>query len=489
MTTTMGRACARGAGLLLILTAADAAYAQAQRLTLDEALRLAEQKSETVAIARAGEVRADADLQRARSQRLPQISATAGYDRTLASEFSAAQDAFAPACPPLSVDPSQPVADRVAELERALQCGGIGAGFNFAELPFGQRNVYRYNLSLGQTLYSWGRIPAQLAQAELGAQSAALGTAAARAVLALDVTRAYFDAALSDRVVAIAQLGFEQAAAAYDQARLSFEAGRVPEFEVLRAQVTRDNQRPVVIRRQSERELAYLRLRQLLDLPASATVQLDVDLDAADLAPPAPFADALAPAPPASAAAAHVSVRQAETAVRIREAGVTLAHAERRPSFSVSSSFGQVGYPSGGALPSPGDFRTNWTLGASMQVPIFQGFRLRANEVAARADLTEAEARLQQTREIAELDAASARQELTAAEAVWRASEGTVQQAERAYEIASLRYREGISTQLELSDARLALQNAQANRAQAARDVQVARARVALLPNLPVGAR
>jgi outer membrane protein TolC len=43
-----------------------------------------------------------------------------------------------------------------------------------------------------------------------------------------------------------------------------------------------------------------------------------------------------------------------------------------------------------------------------------------------------------------------------------------------------------VSTQLELSDARLSLQQAEANRTQAARDLQVARARVALLPNLPV---
>jgi outer membrane protein TolC len=52
-----------------------------------------------------------------------------------------------------------------------------------------------------------------------------------------------------------------------------------------------------------------------------------------------------------------------------------------------------------------------------------------------------------------------------------------------------LRYKEGISTQLELQDSRLALQLAQANRAMAARDVQIARARLALLPNLPLGAR
>jgi len=78
--------------------------------------------------------------------------------------------------------------------------------------------------------------------------------------------------------------------------------------------------------------------------------------------------------------------------------------------------------------------------------------------------------------------------ELLAARASWEASAGTVQQANRAYEIADVRYRNGVSTQLELTDSRLLLQQAEANRAVAARDLQVARARVALLPDLPLGA-
>jgi hypothetical protein len=77
---------------------------------------------------------------------------------------------------------------------------------------------------------------------------------------------------------------------------------------------------------------------------------------------------------------------------------------------------------------------------------------------------------------------------MRAAEAAWQASAGTVEQAAKAYSIAEIRFREGISTQIELNDARILLQQAQANRAIAARDVQVARARVTLLPDLPIGA-
>jgi outer membrane protein TolC len=156
---------------------------------------------------------------------------------------------------------------------------------------------------------------------------------------------------------------------------------------------------------------------------------------------------------------------------------------------SLTSSLAGVGYPGDGVFPTFGDFRANWSVGAVVTMPLFTGGRLRAGEAAARADVTEARARLQQTRETVALDRATALQDLTAAEALWQASAGTVQQAQRAYEIAELRNREGLSTQLELSDSRLALQVAQANRAVAARDVQVARARVALLPQLPAGAR
>jgi outer membrane protein TolC len=464
--------------------------AQDRRLTLAEAIELATARSASLDIARAGESRADADLQRAKSLRLPQLSFAGSYDRTLASEFSSAFESIGPPCAPLTVDPNQALADRIAEIERAAQCGGLGAAFNFSELPFGQRNIYRATLSFSQALYAGGRIDAQQTQAEAGRRVAELATTAAEAQVALQVTQAYFDAALADRLVAIAEAGERQAQAVFDQARLSVDAGRAPEFEMLRAQVARDNQRPIVIRRRADRDLAYLRLRQLLELPASETFVLDVNLDAETLPPPAPFADSLAAAQSGETVLTdRIGGRQAQAVVSIREAGVTMAQADRKPSINLLSSFGQVGYPTDGAFPGASDFRTNWTLGAAVSWPVFTGFRLRANELAARADLAEAQAQLEQTREAAQLEAASVTQDVASAIAVWEASASVIQQAQRAYEIAELRYREGISTQLELQDSRLALQQAQANRAQAARDVQVARARLALLPSLPFGVR
>jgi outer membrane protein len=176
-------------------------------------------------------------------------------------------------------------------------------------------------------------------------------------------------------------------------------------------------------------------------------------------------------------------VTQADTSIRLREAALRLATAQRMPSVSLNSSYGRVAYPEG---VWPTFNRANWTVGASMSVPILTGGRQRGDEAVARADLEQARVERQQIAELAELEVRAAWAELLAARATWEASAGTIQQAQRAYQIANVRFTAGVSTQLELSDSRLLLQQAEANRAQAARDLQVARARVALLPDLPL---
>jgi outer membrane protein TolC len=121
-------------------------------------------------------------------------------------------------------------------------------------------------------------------------------------------------------------------------------------------------------------------------------------------------------------------------------------------------------------------------------VPLFGGGRARGGMISAQAGVAESRTMLEQTTELADAAARDAKLELAASEAQWASTSGTVDQAQKAYDIADVRFREGVSTQSELADARLLLQQALANRALAARDLQVARIRSALLPALPVQA-
>ena len=464
------------------------ALAVSRPLTLEDALEIAEATAETLQIAKAGVTRAEADTLRAKSERLPQLSTGLSYDRTIRSEFSGLfNQSSATPCAPLNVDPNAPPTQQIAELERFIRCGGassFGASTNLGELPFGRENVYRANLAFSQSLFSGGRISGQIESARTGRETALVNVDTAAAQLKLDVVQAYFNAVLSESLASIAEAALKQAEDTLEQVRVARSVGAQPEFELLRAQVNRDNQRPLLIRRQSDREIAYTRLKQLLDLPQDAPLQLGTRLDDPTLALPAEFGNATGIPDIADLNQRRAPVRQAELQIRQRETAVRIARSQRLPSVSFNSFFSPVAYPQ--VFPNFGDFRTNWTLGLTVQLPVLTGGRIQAEEMAARAQVDEARARLQQIREQADLDTRTSLEQLRAARATWEASAGTVEQAARAYQIAEVRYREGISTQLELTDSRLLLQQAQVNRAQAARDLQVARARIALLPNLPL---
>jgi outer membrane protein TolC len=477
-------------------------------LTLEQALEIAEAQSESIAGAAAAVRRAEAEQVRAKSGRRPQLSGSASYDRALASEFSGVFDGGGgPVCAPFTLNPSAPLDARVAEIERAIDCGAIGAslfggggsgsGDDVPDLPFGRENTWRFSLAFSQSLFDGGRFDALDALAAASRDSATLAVDTTRAQLLFDVTQAYYDAALGDRLVAIAEATLNQADATFRQVEAGFKSGAQPEFELLRARVARDNQTPALIRQRANRETALLRLKQLLELPANYNLQLAAALDESVLPPPGTFAQTLVTAgalvPQTETAitrddlpalANRTAVREVGAVVKLREAALDAAKAEGRPSVSVNSNFSQVTYPS--VFFPTGDFRTNWTVGAVLQIPLLTGGRLQAEARIAQADLDQSRAQLEQVEELAALDTRSAWAELVAAQASWEASSGTIEQAVRAYQIAEVRYRAGVSTQLELSDARLLLQQSEANRAQAARDLQVARVRIALLPNLPL---
>ena len=490
-------------------------------LSLDEAMRMAERESEAVQIARAGQERARGQQLQARSQYLPQLSGSLQYTRTLKSQFEVLQGSQAQPGPNVPPEPPndtttyfQPCtrylaapgateAQRLAGLETFSRCSS-GGGIDFTRVGFGSKNQYQLGLTGSVNLFAGGRIAAHNAAAKAGRRSAEIELSSQRAQLRLDVAQAYYDAALADRFVEIADSSLMQTEAALRQTSLARQVGNQSEFELLRARVTRDNQVPAVLQARTNRELSYLRLKQLLNVPYSDSLTLtdgisDVDMAGmgVQLASNANTAANAAAAVVAltdslvqrsdTSALGRAPVRQLDENVNVQEAQLRVAKSEYLPALTLSSSYGRVAFPSAG-FPEWNSFVNNWTVTVGATMPLFTGGRLRGQNVVAGANVTEAKARLQQTREIAALDARQAVAQLEQAAATLAASAGTAEQATRAYTIAEVRFREGLSTQLELSESRVLLQQARWNRAQAARDFQVARLRLTLLKDLPIGA-
>jgi outer membrane protein len=462
-----------------------------REISLDEAVRIAEAQSEAVRIARAGVQRAEGQQYQARSQRLPQLLGSAAYTRTLASQFSVTAptvDTTKPTPPPAPCDQYLRDAtatndERLTGLEDASRCAIGGNPFSsFGSLGFGAKNQYNLGLAFSQSLFAGGRIAAQNAVANAGRRSADIELTAQRAQLRLDVTQAYFDAALADRLVALAESSAVQTDNVLKQTRLARNVGNVSEFELLRAQVSSANQRPIVIQRQSDREVAYLTLKQLLNLPLDSALQLTTAVDDSAATNAALQNMGITSD---TAAIDRATVRQAALTIDAQRGLLRVAKGQRFPTLALTSQYGKVAFPLNN-FPQSGDFRTNWTIGLTSQVPLFTGGRIKGDQMVAEANVRDAQARYDQLREFAALDSRVTINSLLQARAAWLASLGTAEQAARAYSIAEVRYKEGISTQIELNDSRILLEQAVTNRALAARNLQVARVKLALLPDLPL---
>lgn len=501
--TVTSRAARLLAGLALLSAASSSALAQpqpgptARTLSLEDALMLASGTSETIGLARAGVQRAAGGVYQARSALLPQINTSLNYQRQLQNQFQAITERFAPA-------------DGGATNGPPADSGG-GDGFTDSPIAriFASPYTVTFTAQASQQLFDGGRAIAGTRAARAQRNAAEIGISTAEAQVQLDVTQAYYDAVLSDRLVAIAESSFVQSERTLRQVQLTFDVGNTSEFELLRARVTRDNQRPALLQSRTQRTSAYLRLKQLLDLPLDDALTLTSPIVEAPVEAPAVAATpvtsivvdaeaALATDPRVRSAVAamvaaadtsanqRLAIRQVEQSVEASRQQFRAAKAARWPSLSISTTYQRFAYPDDGLPRSLSDFFPNWSVGAGLSVPIFSGGRLKGEVLAAEASYDESRLRLAQAREAAALEARLQVEQLEASQAAWLASVGTAAVAQRAYEIAEVRFREGLSTQVELSESRVQWQQALANRAQAARDLQVARVRLSLLRALPI---
>jgi len=443
-------------------------------LSLADAIRLAERESEAVRVAQAGTDRARGQHLQARSQLFPDVAGSVSYQRAIQSQFE--------------------------EVSKRLGNGGDSTsgsgseGTDFADSPiariFASPSTFILGLTASQTIYAGGRVRAGIAAAEAGRRAADLASRTARAQVVFQVAQAYFDAQVANQLHVIAESSFVQTERALAHTQLAREVGNAAEYDLIRAQVQRDNARPAVIGARTQRDVALIRLRQILNLPDGQPMMLSTPVEDATTSPVVfRTASDLVLVTPDTAVSERAFVRQSEENVRAQEQQLAAARAQRLPSVSLSTNYQRFAYPAEGTVFEDvwKYYFPSWTVSLGVSVPLFTGGRLRGQELVARANLAEARARHDEAREAAAFDTRLVIAQLEQAEAAYAASAGTDTQAARGYAISEVRFAEGIGTQLELTQARVDLETARANRVRAGRDVALARLGVALLRDLPFG--
>lgn len=387
--------------------------------------------------------------------------------------------ARAAALPQLRINATQA---HVMESARARAVGSV----------FNQPNTYNTNANVSQQLYSGGRLSAGRRAARRVRESARLDESEDRAQVVLDVQRAYLQALFTARTLEIQASAYALAGERVVQAEQFERAGRAARYDVLRARVEQANIEPDVIQARGDADLAQLELKRLINTPLERPLKLVTVIDSAMVSQIVARAEAVATTDERAA------IRSAELIAAARRDAVSAARADLLPTVGFSAQLGYLAFPITGFPPGRGRLETiacpadspagrvctqqngGWfpdrSMAFTVSLPVFDGLRARGNIDLARAQARLAELDLAQERERVRIEVASARDNLDRAKALYSARRQTVSEAQEAFQLASLRFTRGLGTQLEVSDAQLALITAQMTEARAIYDLYLAAA-------------
>ncbi|MGD8869871.1 MAG: TolC family protein, partial [Gemmatimonadales bacterium] len=249
-------------------------------------------------------------------------------------------------------------------------------------------------------------------------------------------------------------------------------AGTGSDFDLLTAQVQVDNIRPRLIEARNRLELDLNNLKRAIDIPLDRRLELSDSLTG-----PAPQ-DSLALEDAVARALENRSdLRVQRTTVALQSENLTAERRGMLPSLNLEAQLTRRA-ASADLIPPERDFIQSTTVGLVLEFPIFDGLARSGRIQQAEAALDRERFRLQRARMTVHLEVQQALQALGAAREQVEASRGTVRRAEEALHIAQVRFANGLSTQVEVNDAELAVTEARTNQASARYAYSVARARL-----------
>jgi len=341
-----------------------------------------------------------------------------------------------------------------------------GFGDLLKNSPFAAKNAWNASLTAQQLLWSGGKVSSALHAARAANESMRASEREAASDLSFQVRQGYYDAVLARRLVEIAESALAQARAHLQQIQAGRREGTRSEYELLRAEVDAANQEPAVVAAKNGYDVALLALKRLIQVPLDRPVALTTPLVAEDGTVPV-VTDL------STAVDRRPAIAAADLEVEARRSVMNVYRGQRWPDLYAATTLSHQAYPSD-LFPNRDLFHRNWDVSLRLDLPIFTGLRTEGQVAQARGEYEAAQANRDALRDGAAVEAAQARAELERSLSALVARRETVREARRAWELAGVRFTNGMATQVEVSDARLQLQTAEVNEVQAMRDYLVA---------------
>jgi len=452
---------------LLAVPSASSAQSGGGRLSLAGAIDMALRNNRDIAAADAQFHGAGGQVREAWASVLPDIRANASYQRNFQ-----VQEGFLP----------------------AFFFDSTAGPNDVIPVRFGADNSWQAGLTLTQPLFQ--------VDAFIGLGTAArfrdLQSERVRGVtqnVVTSVRGAYFDVLLALEDERLTDLSVERVRQTLAETQAMNRAGLASDYDVLRLEVQLGNLEPNLRRARDAVAASTRSLAVVLGLNPETPLQLEGRLHQMVVGDPAgnspenravlEFAGAASDADTRFQEAVDLAlrdrsdIRQARLNVALERARYAVERADYFPKVSVFSNYLIQAQENGGPSffgENSNQRTTAFNGGIRIELPIFTGFSQSARMQQAKANIVQNEALL----DIAQRQTSSQIHTLVEALRETRqrveAQRRAVGQAQRGYDIASAEYRAGVGTQLQITDAEVALRQSEFNYAQAVYDYLHARA-------------
>jgi len=355
------------------------------------------------------------------------------------------------------------------QAQSGYQRGTANATRNFTGSPL-PRNTsgntfgyYQNSVTLNQLLYDFGTIKSQVDTAQFNLKAVNSDAETTLQTVVVNVRQAYFSLQQAQRLVTVSEEALMQFKKHLDLANGRFKAGVAPKIDVTTAEVDLSNAQLNLITARNNARVARVTLNNAMGLKTSDAYRVEE---------------------PTSALHDQIVLEEAvELAMRLRPEMISQLAQEQAAEASIKAAQGNF-FPtvtsSANYSYSATDFPLvyNWNVTGTVNVPIFSGFLTKQQVAQARASLLKTKAGgdvlrqnilLEVNQAFLNLEAASERLQVTAV---------TVTQAKERLALVEGRYRAGLSNAIEVTDAEVALVNAQVNDVVAMSNFQAAKAQL-----------
>lgn len=464
----------RTVGLALALLAAAGPLAAqdaaggARVVTLEQAIRTAVEQNRDLQWARLGLDAAEARVREAWGSVYPKLDLDANYTRNLKVPVNFLPKRF--------VDPDAGPDELVG-------------------IRFGTDNQWHGQLRFEQPVFQ--------AAAFVGVGAAGRYRSLQREVVrgtALQVaTRAriaYYDALLAEEAARLNENSVRRVRQTLAETQAMQRAGLASEYDVLRLQVELGNLEPALRRARNAAVAARRQLAVEMGMDGGDSLQVVGSLAALRLDPEAEadetsrgiLAVAGVRSPETVAAEELVAqarrgsseMRQLESTAELRRAELRAEQSQYLPKVTLVGTYSYSAQENGSPdFFGSADSRFNaqsWGLQVSM--PVFSGLQRPARVAQNRAALRQAQTQTRLAEAKLENGVRTLRDAVVEAHERVEGQQRAVTLAKRGFEIAAAQYREGLGSQLEVTDAEVALRQTEFNYAQAVYDYLAARARL-----------